>query len=41
VTVPDALLKNTHELQEYLEASYEYAKSLRPKATTKKKKKKR
>ena len=38
VTVPDALLKNTKELQKYLEASYEYAKSLKPKATTKKKK---
>ncbi len=38
VTVPDGLLKNTKELQKYLEASYEYAKLLKPKATTKKKK---
>src|SRR5258708_8155349 len=38
VTVPDGLLKNTKELRKYLEASYEYAKSLKPKATTKKKK---
>jgi len=38
VTVPDALLKNTAELGKYLAASYEYAKKLKPKATTKKKK---
>jgi TfoX/Sxy family transcriptional regulator of competence genes len=37
VAVPDALLKNTKELQKYLELSYEYVKSLEPKATTKKK----
>ena len=32
VAVPDALLKNTKELKKYLEASYEYAKTLKPKA---------
>ena len=36
VTVPDALLKNTKELQKYLESSYEYAKTLKPKPTKKK-----
>ena len=36
VAVPDSLLKNTKELQKYLELSYEYAKTLRPKATKKK-----
>jgi hypothetical protein len=36
VTVPDALLQNTKELKKYLEASYEYAKTLKPKATRKK-----
>jgi hypothetical protein len=36
VAVPDALLKNTKELRKYLEASYEYAKTLKPKATKKK-----
>jgi hypothetical protein len=35
VTVPDSLLKNTKELQKYLELSYEYAKALRPKTTKK------
>jgi hypothetical protein len=35
--VPDALLKRTKELKKYLEASYEYAKTLRPKAGKKKK----
>jgi TfoX/Sxy family transcriptional regulator of competence genes len=35
VAVPDALLKNTKELQKYVAASYEYAKTLRPKATKK------
>jgi TfoX/Sxy family transcriptional regulator of competence genes len=37
VRVPDGLLANTKELQKYLAASYEYAKTLKPKATTKKK----
>jgi hypothetical protein len=36
VTVPDALLKKTKELKMYLEASYQYAKTLKPKATKKK-----
>jgi TfoX/Sxy family transcriptional regulator of competence genes len=36
VAVPDALLANTEELQKYLEASYEYAKTLKPKPTKKK-----
>ncbi len=36
VAVPDALLKNTKELQKYLEFSYEYVKTLRPKPTKKK-----
>jgi TfoX/Sxy family transcriptional regulator of competence genes len=36
VTVPDSLLKNTKELQKYLEASYEYAKTLKAKPTKKK-----
>ena len=31
VTVPDALLGKTKELQKYLELCYEYAKGLRPK----------
>ena|ERR1700675_1890644 len=31
VTVPEALLKNTKELQKYLEKSYEYTKTLKPK----------
>jgi hypothetical protein len=35
VAVPDALLKNTKELQKYLEASYEYVKTLKPKSTKK------
>jgi len=38
VAVPDALLKNTKDLQKYLEMSYEYVKTLKPKLTTKKKK---
>jgi TfoX/Sxy family transcriptional regulator of competence genes len=37
VAVPDSLLANTKELQKYLKQSYEYAKTLKPKATTKKK----
>jgi hypothetical protein len=36
VAVPDSLLKNTKELQKYLELSYEYVKSLKPKPTKKK-----
>ena len=36
VEVPESLLKNTSELKKYLEASYEYAKTLKPKATKKK-----
>jgi len=35
VTVPDELLENTAELQPYLEISYEYIKSLKPKPTKK------
>jgi TfoX/Sxy family transcriptional regulator of competence genes len=35
VTVPDSLLKKTKELQEYLELSYEYVKTLKPKPTNK------
>ncbi|MHA1906437.1 MAG: TfoX/Sxy family protein [Candidatus Thorarchaeota archaeon] len=38
VTVPDDLLENTKELKEYLVASYEYIKTLKPKPTKKKKK---
>jgi hypothetical protein len=37
VAVPDDLLKKTKELKKYFDLSYEYAKTLRPKATTKKK----
>jgi len=37
VTVPDDLLENTEELQEYLDISYEYIRTLKPKPTTKKK----
>jgi TfoX/Sxy family transcriptional regulator of competence genes len=36
VAVPDALLKNTKELQKYLELSYEYVQTLKPKPTKKK-----
>ncbi len=36
VTVPDDLLLNTAELKKYLEISYEYIKSLKPKPTKKK-----
>jgi hypothetical protein len=32
VTVPDELLRNTEELKQYLEISYEYIKTLAPKA---------
>ena len=31
VTVPDSLLKNTKELQKYLELSYRYIETLKPK----------
>ena len=37
VVVPDALLARTRELQKYFEISFEYASSLKPKATRKKK----
>ena len=36
ITVPDSLLKNTKELRKYLEFSYEYAKTIKPKPTKKK-----
>ncbi|MGA2355082.1 MAG: TfoX/Sxy family protein [Terriglobales bacterium] len=36
VAVPDALLQNTKELKKYLEISYAYAKTLKPKPTKKK-----
>lgn len=36
VAVPDSLLENTKELQKYLEMSFEYAKTLKPKPTKKK-----
>jgi TfoX/Sxy family transcriptional regulator of competence genes len=36
-TVPDDLLKNTEELKEYLDISFEYIKTLKPKPTKKKK----
>jgi TfoX/Sxy family transcriptional regulator of competence genes len=39
VTVPDNLLKDTKTLQQYFQLSYEYVKSLKPKPTTKTKKK--
>jgi TfoX/Sxy family transcriptional regulator of competence genes len=35
VAVPDALLPRTKELQKYLEISYEYARTLKPKPTRK------
>ena len=31
VTVPDALLKNTKELKKYLQVSYQYVQTLKPK----------
>jgi len=31
VTVPESLLQNTRELKKYLEISYEYTKTLKPK----------
>ena len=36
VAVPDDLLSNTRALKPYLERSYQYAQTLRPKATKKK-----
>lgn len=36
VTVPDNLLRKPKELQKYFDLSYEYAKTLKVKATTKK-----
>jgi len=36
VEVPDSLLKKTKELQKYLEMSFDYVMSLKPKATKKK-----
>ncbi len=36
VEVPDTLLKKEKELQKYLDMSFEYAKSLKPKAAKKK-----
>lgn len=36
VAVPDNLLENPKELQKYLDLSYEYAKTLKPKPTRKK-----
>ena len=36
VAVPNALLQKTKELQKYLDVSYEYAKTLKPKPTKKK-----
>ena len=35
VTVPDALLKNTQELQKYFDVSWHYAQTLKPKPTRK------
>ncbi len=37
VAVPDDLLEKTKELKKYLDLSYEYAKTLKPKPTAKKK----
>ncbi|MGB3717312.1 MAG: hypothetical protein WA996_23055 [Candidatus Promineifilaceae bacterium] len=36
VAVPDDLLANTEELRQYLDISYEYVKTLKPKPTKKK-----
>jgi TfoX/Sxy family transcriptional regulator of competence genes len=36
VAVPDTLLRNTKELKKYLDFSYEYAETLKPKPTKKK-----
>jgi hypothetical protein len=40
VAVPDSLLKKTSELKRYFDISYKYVSSLKPKPTTKGKKKK-
>lgn len=37
VAVPEAMLENTKDLSKYLDLSYAYAQTLRPKPTTKKK----
>ena len=37
VAVPDSMLENTKELSKYLDLSYCYAKTLKPKPSTKKK----
>jgi hypothetical protein len=39
VTVPEALLEDTETLEPYLKLSYDYVTSLKPKPTTKPKKK--
>jgi len=36
VTVPDSLLKNTKDLRKYLELSYAYIGTLKPKSAKKK-----
>lgn len=38
VEVPDSLLASTRELKKHFDSSYEYAKSLKPKPTAKRKK---
>ena len=38
VVVPDTLFKKTDELKTYLDISFEYAKTLKPKATSRRKK---
>src|SRR5271165_5016927 len=38
VEVPDSLLASTRKLKKFFDCSYEYVSSLKPKATTKKKK---
>ena len=37
VAVPESLLKKTHELKKYLDVSYEYVKTLKPKTPKKSK----
>lgn len=41
VKIPDSLLSNTKELKKYFDLSYEYAKSLKPKPTSRAKAKKK
>jgi TfoX/Sxy family transcriptional regulator of competence genes len=36
VSVPDELLENTEELKQYLDLSYAYVRTLKPKPTKKK-----